>query len=183
MIRRLEDIQRMDQQERDRAFYKRKISELGQEKEAICKQIGWLQKEIEILEGRNCLPREDSGKRQRIYALENEINRCFSRQIACEKEMTKLLERLAHLEEYWEALETVAESREKALAWMQTLPAGHEGTAQFLNGLTGEYVRAFALSISIYSPYCYCIHWFDDSKTDVKMDSNVEDFRRTKVQV
>lgn len=49
----------------------------------------------------------------------------------------------------------------------------------FLNGLTDEHCKAFILSITIYSPLKYTIHWFDDTRTDVTMDSVVEDYRCT----
>ena len=62
---------------------------------------------------------------------------------------------------------------------MKTLPEGHEGTVAFLNGLTSDYVRAFALDITVYDPLHYTVHWFDDTKTKVEMYSNVEDFRYT----
>lgn len=56
---------------------------------------------------------------------------------------------------------------------------GREGTVAFLNGLTGEHCKAFILSITVYSPLKYSVHWFDDTRTKVEMDSNIEDFRNT----
>lgn len=35
------------------------------------------------------------------------------------------------------------------------------------------------LSITVYSPLKYSVHWFDDTRTKVEMDSNIEDFRNT----
>ena len=54
-----------------------------------------------------------------------------------------------------------------------------DDTVAFLNGLTSDYVRAFALDITVYDPLHYTVHWFDDTKTEVEMYSNVEDFRYT----
>ena len=62
---------------------------------------------------------------------------------------------------------------------METLPEGQQGTVEFLNGLTSDYVRAFALDITVYDPLHYSVHWFDDTRTAVEMYSNVEDYRYT----
>ena len=63
------------------------------------------------------------------------------------------------------------------MEWIGTLPKGREGTIAFLNGLTSTYVKAFALSIIVYDPLHYTVHWFDDTSTDVKMYSYIEDTR------
>ena len=49
----------------------------------------------------------------------------------------------------------------------------------FLNGVTEEHCKAFLLSITIHSPLKFTVHWFDDTKTEVEMDSNIEDYRNT----
>ena len=56
---------------------------------------------------------------------------------------------------------------------MRKLPRGQDGFTEFMNGMTGEYIRAFALSIRIHSPFKYTIHWFDDVRTEVEMDTNI----------
>ena len=33
--------------------------------------------------------------------------------------------------------------------------------------------------MTIHSPLKYTIHWFDDTKTEVEMDTNIEDYRYT----
>lgn len=33
--------------------------------------------------------------------------------------------------------------------------------------------------MTIHSPLKYTIHWFDDTKTEVEMDTNIEDYRCT----
>lgn len=71
------------------------------------------------------------------------------------------------------------ERREKAIEWMKQLPAGRDGTVAFLNGVTEEHCKAFLLSITIHSPLKFTVHWFDDTKTEVEMDSNIEDYRNT----
>jgi hypothetical protein len=62
---------------------------------------------------------------------------------------------------------------------MKELPEGYEGTVAFLNGLTSEYVKAFALSITVHDPLHYTVYWFDDTRTEVEMYSNIEDYRYT----
>ena len=62
---------------------------------------------------------------------------------------------------------------------MKTLPEGCDGTAAFLNGLTGDYCKSFILSITVHSPLKFTIHWFDDTRTEVVMYSNIEDYRYT----
>lgn len=45
--------------------------------------------------------------------------------------------------------------------------------------MTQEHCKAFILSMTIHSPLKYTIHWFDDTKTEVEMDTNIEDYRCT----
>ena len=78
-----------------------------------------------------------------------------------------------------EALEADYVWREKTILWMSGLPYGQEGLVEFLNGMTAEYVKAFAISIMVYSPLKYTVHWFDDTRTDVTMDSSITDYRYT----
>ena len=85
----------------------------------------------------------------------------------------------ADMEDYWEELEGDYERREKAIRWMKNLPAGRDGTVAFLNEVTEEHCKAFLLSITIHSPLKFTVHWFDDTKTEVEMDSNIEDYRNT----
>lgn len=99
------------------------------------------------------------------------------RQARNQKEM--LEQRLSYLEGYWAMLEADYQERVGALQWMKTLPRGREGTIAFLNGLTSGFVRAFALQIIVSDPLHYVIRWFDDTKTEVEMYSNVESYRNT----
>lgn len=99
------------------------------------------------------------------------------RQARNQKEM--LEQRLSYLEGYWAMLEADYQERVGALQWMKTLPRGREGTIAFLNGLTSGFVRAFALQIIVSDPLHYAIRWFDDTKTEVEMYSNVESYRNT----
>lgn len=119
-----------------------------------------------------------------------ERDRCFLKQKIAElqscrdgngteiEEIRKLTEQLGSLEQYWEELEESYECRNKAIKWMRKLPDGKEGLIAFLNGMTDEYVKAFALSILVHSSLHYTVHWFDDTRTEVIMDSEVGGFRQ-----
>ncbi len=98
---------------------------------------------------------------------------------AAEAKKKRIFERLEYLEKYWEELEADHEYREQAIAWMKRLPPGKAGTVAFLNGITSDYVKAFVLSVVISDPLHYTVHWFDDTRTEVEMYSNVRDYRRT----
>lgn len=106
-----------------------------------------------------------------------ERDRCFyKRQIERNRaESQALNEKLDSLEAYWEELEQDYDCREEALKWLKTLPEGRQGTMAFLDGLTGDYCKAFVLSVTIHSPLEFTVHWFDDSQTRVEMESQVED--------
>jgi len=81
-----------------------------------------------------------------------------------------LAQRLRSLESYWEELEDSYPQRQAAIAWMEALPSGQEGARAFLQGLEERYVPAFVLSVTIYDPLRYSVHWFDDSRTQLQLD-------------
>jgi DNA invertase Pin-like site-specific DNA recombinase len=141
MYSRLENVQRLDYVERDRAFYKRRIAAIGK-----------------------------SGEDARKQGLTDH-----------EAEKDQLVRRLDYLERYWEELEADVVRREAAIEWIKTLSTAHEGTDELLNGMSGKYFKAFVLSVTIHSPLRYTVHWFDDTRTEVELDTNIEDFRYTKV--
>lgn len=81
---------------------------------------------------------------------------------------------IKHLEAYWEQGEWDYEEREKALAWMRQLPDGPEGTIAFLQGLTGEHVKAFVLAITVHTATEYAVQWFDDTRTEINMQKRLQ---------
>ena len=119
----------------------------------------------------------DDAVGQEITKAVRELQKEKERQEAAASQETKLSQQLAYMEAYWEEVERDYECREKAIAWMRGLPKGNEGTAEFLNGMTGRYANAFAISIVIHDPLRYTVHWFDDTRTEVEMDTNIEDYR------
>ena len=179
MLARLESIQKLDFMERDRAFYKKQIVAVQTSMESTKKKIRLLKSQVDVMQTRLELlgdemidPASIEEKKKLIKKLEQSI------QTDGENEQ-KLTEQLDYMETYWDELEDDYERREKAIAWMRNLPAGQEGTIAFLNGVTEEHCKAFVLSITIHSPLKYTVHWFDDTKTEVQMDSNIEDYRNT----
>lgn len=96
-----------------------------------------------------------------------------------EQERELLAKQLDYMEDYWLELEKSYDCRAQAIRWMYTLPEGNDGLIEFLNQITGRYVKAFVLSVTVHDPLHYTVHWFDDSRTQVEMFSNIGDHRRT----
>lgn len=175
---RLENIQKTDFVERDRGFLKRQI---GAREAAITesiRRVSMLRTQKDTLETRRRLQNDGSVKED-ILSFTKRLKAESARLTEVQEAKRHLEKRLSYLEKYWEQVEYDYEDRERALAWIRTLPRGEEGTVAFLNGFTGEYVRAFALSITVHDPLHYTVHWFDDTKTEVEMYSNIEDYRYT----
>lgn len=179
MLARLESIQKLDFMERDRAFYKKQIAAAHTSVESTSKKIRLLKSQVDVMQTRLELlgdemidPASIEEKKKLIEKLECDIQKDTDTE-------QKLTEQLDYMEDYWEELEGDYERREKAIEWMKQLPAGRDGTMAFLNGVTEEHCKAFLLSITIHSPLKFTVHWFDDTKTEVEMDSNIEDYRNT----
>lgn len=177
MLTRLENIQRMDFMERDRAFIKRQIAAASMSAERARRRVRFLQTRKEALENGRLILTENSVADVHIADAENELRTEVEKQAAAEAEEKNLTEQLEYMENYWEELEADHECREKAIEWMRDLPEGEEGLIRFLNDMTDTYVKAFALSITIHDPLHYTVHWFDDTSTDVEMYTNIKDHR------
>lgn len=178
---RLVNIQKMDFMERDRGFLKRQIEALNLTISEAADRRRILSTQRDTMEIRRELLNDELVDERELAALKERIEGESARIREAEEDREKLEQRLTHLERYWEQLEAGHEERDRALEWIGTLPKGREGTIAFLNGLTSTYVKAFALSIIVYDPLHYTVHWFDDTSTDVKMYSNIEDYRCTAV--
>lgn len=179
MLSRLESIQKLDFMERDRAFYKKQISAAHLSVESANKKIRLLKSQVDVMQTRLELLGDEMIDAAAIEEKKKLIEKLEQAVAADEESEQKLTERLDYLEEYWEELEQDYDRREKAIEWMKQLPAGKEGLVEFLNGMTQEHCKAFILSMTIHSPLKYTIHWFDDTKTEVEMDTNIEDYRYT----
>ena len=178
---RLVNIQKMDFMERDRGFLKRQIEALKVTASEAESRRRVLTTQRDTMEIRKKLLNDTKVDDGELAALGNRIESESARIREAEEDQKKLEQRLIHLERYWEQLEAGHEERDRALEWIGTLPKSRDGTVAFLNGLTSTYVKAFALSITVHDPLHYTVHWFDDTSTDVKMYSNIEDYRCTAV--
>ena len=176
---RLVNIQKMDFMERDRGFLKRQIEAIKVTVAEATDRCRILSTQRDTMEIRRDLLNDETVDDRELAALKDRIEGESVRIREAEEDKEKLEQRLTHLERYWEQLEAGHEERDRALEWIGTLPKGREGTIAFLNGLTSTYVKAFALSITVHDPLHYTVHWFDDTRTDVEMYSNVEDYRCT----
>lgn len=78
-------------------------------------------------------------------------------------------EYLRELEQYWADAERTFERREQALEWMRSIPEKTERMRKLLEGLTNEHAKAIVLSVMIYSPSKFLVHWFDDTTTEMKL--------------
>lgn len=179
MLARLESIQKLDFMERDRAFYKKQIAVAHTSVESTNKKIRLLKSQVDVMHTRlevlgdeMISPASIEEKKKLIEKLEQDVQKDTDTE-------QKLTEQLDYMENYWEELESDYERREKAIEWMKNLPVGRDGTVAFLNEVTEEHCKEFILSITIYSPLKFTVHWFDDTKTEVQMDSNIEDYRNT----
>lgn len=179
MQARLENIQRLDYTERDRTFYKRQITALYTSADTARKKVRLLQSQKDALETRRFLLGDMTVEEASITEKEKQIADLRTRIERDEAEGKKLSEQIDYLESYWAELEDDFDRREDAIEWMKTLPQGRTGTVAFLNGLTGDYCKSFILSITVYSPLRFTVHWFDDTRTEVEMYSNIEDYRCT----
>lgn len=179
MIKRLENIQHTDFMERDRAFYKRQIAALQIGVESSGKKLRLLESQNDVMQTRRELLGDESIDEAVIQSNAEKIGRLKAKLDRDMDEKKHLEERLEYLEGYWEDLEKDHDGRERAIEWMRELPKGRDGVVQFLNGMTTDYCRAFVLSITVHSPLNYTVHWYDDTRTEVVMYSNVEDYRYT----
>lgn len=179
MIKRLENIQHTDFMERDRAFYKRQIATLQIGMESSGKKLRLLESQNDVMQTRRELLGDESIDEAVIQSNAEKIRRLKEKLDRDMDEKKHLEERLEYLEGYWEDLENDHERRERAIEWMKELPKGRDGVVQFLNGVTSDYCKAFVLSITVHSPLNYTVHWYDDTRTEVVMYSNIEDYRYT----
>ncbi len=152
MRERLIYVQQMDFVEWDRVFFKKQI-------EMVQKSICGLQEEIwmstEKTQGKN----------------KKENSRILCQKLKQEEETENMLKtQLNMMEEYWKELERGYEDRKRAIAWMNRLPNGTQGIKQFFQEVAESYMNAFVLSIMIWDSWHYTVHWFDDTKTMVKLD-------------
>lgn len=173
LLEKLETIQLADTMEHDRSFLHTRIANCLDEADKAQQTLEALGANLEVFSMRRDVLGETINGAEldamRAYMIQTEETLEASR-----KEAKELKRQLQEMERYWKALEDDYEWRQKAAIWIRTLPAGQQGVADFLNGLTSEYVKAFILSIEVESPLMYRVRWFDDTWTEVEMFTDIE---------
>lgn len=103
-----------------------------------------------------------------------ELDRAFLQtQIQRSKNRARIYEdQLKDLEEYWSRSEKSYECRKRSIAWMQTLQDREHSLTALLEGLSSTYLNAFILSIEVNAPARYRVHWFDNTWTNIEMDTS-----------
>lgn len=177
MSARLRDVQTHDFVEKDRGFLKRRAGAMEEDMADTEKRIRRITADLDNISVRRDVLGEQAAPEEEVRLLKDQLGQEQARLEKVQEEKKGLEEKIAYMEDYWDQLERSYDEREKALEWMEGLPEGKEGTAEFLNGLSGTYAKAFALRITVHDPLHYTIRWFDDTTTEVEMYSNVEDHR------
>lgn len=171
LLTRMEHIHEADGMEHDLTFLGQRISQTKDDVEYYTELV----ENLEAAKDAAVVRHEALGEPlPDMDAMDSRIRTARKKLTESENLMEELTGKKAALEAYWNDLEADYEWRRKAIAWMKGLPQGREGTAEFLNGLTNEYLKAFVLYIEVIDPLNYRIRWFDDSWSDVVMYSNVE---------
>lgn len=177
VVEKLREIHDFDRMEQEGDFLKRQLSAL---RYGICdanQHIRDIQAQKEDLKVRSEVLDFPVDK-EAAAELENRLRREEEQLERLENEEKQQSEQVRYQEAYWKKLEQTYEIREKAIRWLETLPDGKEPVRLFLDEAVGTYVKAFMLSITVFSPKHFRIHWFDDTHTDVECDSVFEGYRQ-----
>lgn len=124
----------------------------------------------EIIEKMELLQNLDSIEQDRAFLMQKKLTAEEGYREAGESSggnVVKMETHLNYLEQYWKELEEDYAVRNDALHWLKNLPKGEEGMKELLEDMPIEYVKAFCISITVFSP-SYCkVRWFDDVETEV----------------
>ena len=172
VLEKLREIHDFDRMEEEGDFLKRQLSALQYTIRDTKQHIRDIEAEMDVARVRSELLNEPLNEEaqkeldERIRQEREQLGR-----LECEEQQQK--ERLQYQEAYWRKLEQTYEIREKAIAWLET----QNSVQDFLKGAVETYVKAFILSITVVSPRHFKIHWFDDSHTEVEVDSVFEGYQ------
>ena len=168
MKNQLEAVQFADSMEHDKEYLRNSISKYRDESENEEQTINDIKAMLEIMQMRKDILQENISDVE-FTALKIELSQheeIYSEYSAKAKDFQ---EQLDNLEKYWAELEKDYDWRKKALTWISSLPSGEQGIKDFMKGLTKEYLKAFVISIEVKSPEKFCVHWFDNTKTEIRM--------------
>ena len=84
-------------------------------------------------------------------------------QLICQSEKEEIEEELQVFEEWATKIEADRNYRNQAIQWMDNVTS----VEQFLNEVTIDYMRAWIISIKIFSQDAYIIRWLDQEETQI----------------
>ena len=174
LTEKLREIHDFDRMEQEGDFLKRQLSAVNYSIRDANQHIRDIQAEKEALKVRSEVL-GDPVDEEAVAELETRLRHEEEQLEKLEYEAQQQAEQVRYMEAYWKKLEQTYEIREKALAWLDSLTGG---TQAFLDEAVGTYVKAFVLSVTIFSPKHFRIHWFDDTQTDVECDSVFEGYQQ-----
>lgn len=173
LTEKLRETHDFDRMEQEGDFLKRQLSAVNYSIRDANQHIRNIQAEKEALKVRSEVLGEPVDE-EATAALENRLRHEEEQLGKLEYEAQQQAEQVRYMEAYWKKLEQTYEIREQTLNWLDSLTGG---TQTFLDEAVGTYVKAFVLSITIFSPKHFRIHWFDDTQTDVECDSVFEGYQ------
>ena len=174
LTEKLRETHDFDRMEQEGEFLKRQLSAVNYSIRDANQHIRNIQAEKEALKVRSEVLGEPVDE-EATAALENRLRHEEEQLGKLEYEAQQQAEQVRYMEAYWKKLEQTYEIREQTLNWLDSLTGG---TQTFLDEAVGTYVKAFVLSITIFSPKHFRIHWFDDTQTDVECDSVFEGYQQ-----
>ena len=164
----LEAVQLADSMEHDKEYLRDCISKYRDESENEEQTINDIKAMLEIMQMRKDILQENISDVE-FTALKFELSQHEEIYREYSAKAKDFQEQLDNLEKYWADLEKDYDWRKKALTWLSSLPSGEQGIKEFMKGLTEEYLKAFVISIEVISPEKFCVHWFDNTKTEMRM--------------
>ena len=176
MIIRMEQIQRDDYVEKDRAFGKRKIYVLRMEANRAERTLRVITSKLKAAQ----VHKETLGQDVPAEELEELQKRLLDAEVEAAKAKKRLEteeEAFSQKECYWDEIEANYSYRQKALEWMKNLPHDSKGVVDFLNGMETDFVKAFVLGVIVFDPLHFQVRWYDNTTTDVELYSNVDEGR------
>lgn len=171
VLAKLREVHDFDRMEEEGDFQKRQLSVLQYSIRDTKQHIRDVEAERDAARVRSELlnePLKEEAEKELNERIRQEREKL--ERLECEEQQQK--EKLQYQDAYWKKLEQTYEIREKTIAWMET----QDKVQDFLKEAVEIYVKAFILSVTVVSPKHFKIHWFDDSYTEVKVDSVFEGY-------
>lgn len=168
MMKRFEPQNLYGKTEEDRAYLKRKLMMTGYLEQQYKKRY----REAQAVYNTMVLTAKEQQK-ERLEPLSHAVKQCRG---ACERiagERLALLEEAEQMERYWLDLDRDYECRKRALAWLRGLPKSRDGILELMRGLSGWHLRAWVMKITVQSPFCCEILWYDNVRSQVTLPDNL----------